>query len=77
MTAPDPATAEDVRKALAEEYGTYVAVAPININGVRAFNAGDPVPSTHVSRGVVDEGQVARITTKAGRAAAGVDESKG
>lgn len=27
----------------------YVATAPINIHGVRAFNPGDPVPAEHVA----------------------------
>lgn len=75
MTTPaEPTTVEEVRAALAAEYGTYVALAPIDINGARAFNAGDPVPVSHVERGVVSADQVAKTTTKAGRAAAGIDE---
>lgn len=78
MSSPTPATAEDAREALAKEYGTYVALTAINVNGARAFNAGDPVPVSHVVNGVVGEGQVSKITTKAGRVAAGIaDESKG
>lgn len=63
--------------AVDAEYGVYVAVEPIDIGGARAFNAGDSVPTSHIERGVVSDGQVAKITTKAGRVAAGLDESKG
>ena len=67
---PDaPVTAAQYREVLGEEYGTYVAVAAININGARAFNAGDPVPASHVERGVVEADQVSKISTKAGQAA--------
>lgn len=64
-----PATAAELREALGVEYGTYVAVSPIDINGVRAFNVGDPVPVSHVDRGVVESDQVKKINTAAGRAA--------
>jgi hypothetical protein len=70
-----PATVADLREAQAREYGQYVALGPIDIDGGRAFNEGDPVPASHVERGVVREDQVAKITTKAGRAAAGIDEN--
>ena len=73
-----PTTADDLRQQLAAEYGTYVATQPIDIKGARAFNVGDPVPVSHIERGVVDESAVAKTTTKAGREAAGTtDESKG
>jgi hypothetical protein len=52
--------AQTFRAAQAVEWGTYIAVAPISIDGVRAFNPGDPVPVGHVTRGLVDETQVAR-----------------
>jgi len=74
MTAPTPATAEELREAQRKEYGTFVAAGPININGVRAFNAGDPVPVSHVESGVVFTEQVLKVTTKAGRDAAGITE---
>lgn len=77
MTAPDPTTVEAHQDAIAGEYGTYVAAEDIFIAGGRAFNAGDPVPVSHVDRGVVTAAQVHKITTKAGRAAAGLDETKG
>lgn len=80
MTAPVPVTtAEELRDALRAEYGVYVAVTPIDINGARAFNEGDAVPVSHVERGVVTTDQVAKVTTKAGRVAAGLpdDTQKG
>lgn len=70
MTTPKPLTAVQLREALGVEYGTYVAVGPININGARAFNEGDPVPASHVERGVVEPDQVKKTSTAAGRAAA-------
>lgn len=41
--------AEDLAKQ-AKEYGTYVAVEPIDVDGARAYNAGDPVPVSNVER---------------------------
>jgi hypothetical protein len=73
MSSPVPATAEELRDAQVKEYGQYVAVSPIDINGARAFNAGDAVPTSHVERGVVLTEQVAKTSTKAGRVAAGID----
>ena len=74
MTAPIPATAAEYRDAQRAEYGTYVAVVPIDINGARAFNVGDAVPVSHVERGVVSDQEVAKTTTKAGKAAAGITD---
>lgn len=56
------------------EWGAYVATEAIDINGARAFNAGDPVPASHVERGVVAAESVAKTTTKA--AAAAIEEKK-
>lgn len=72
-----PATAEDQREAQEKEYGVYVATETIFIGGARAFNVGDPVPVSHVEREnpPVNKDQVAKVTTKAGRAAAGLDET--
>lgn len=67
-----PLTAAELREAQRKEWGTYVALGPIDIGGVRAFNEGDPVPVSHVEGGVVEDSQVAKVTTKAGREAAGV-----
>lgn len=73
-----PQTAEELRAAQADEYGTYVALGPIFVNGARAFNKGDAVPVSHVQKQVVPQDMVAKATTKTGRAAAGLtDESKG
>lgn len=74
----EPTTAAEHAAAIQDEYGTYVATQTIYVGGARAFNVGDPVPASHVERGVVTADQVAKATTKAGRAAAGAsDESKG
>ena len=64
-----PDTAQDHEKAVAAEYGTWVATAVITINGGGAFNPGDPVPASHVESGVVDKSTVARRDTKAAQAA--------
>lgn len=67
-----PAAPDEVQQLLAEqqkEYGSFVAVQPIDIGGARAFNVGDAVPASHVSRGVVAAGAVAKTSTKAAQAA--------
>jgi hypothetical protein len=70
---PDsPVTAAEYREAQGAEYGTYVANQAIEIGGARAFNKGDAVPVSHVERKVVPLDQVSKITTRAGREAAGV-----
>lgn len=46
----DPTTAEQQRAAVREEYGQYVAIQPIDHDGVRAYNTGDPVPAANVVR---------------------------
>ena len=61
--------AVEYRKAQEAEYGQYVATEPIDIDGARAFNVGDPVPAGHVKRGVVDKSLVAKPETKAGQEA--------
>ena len=73
----DITTAAQYREAVGAEYGTYVALGPIDLEGARAFNAGDPVPVSHVDGGVVRADQVSKVNTKAGRTAAGLEESKG
>ena len=62
-------TAAELRSALGEEYGQFVAVVPIDIGGGRAFNPGDPVPASHVERKVVLLEQVEKVSTKAGQTA--------
>jgi hypothetical protein len=66
---PDLTPDEEYRQAQAAEYGSYVANKPINILGARAFNEGDPVPVSHVERGVVSEDDVVKTSTKAGQKA--------
>lgn len=61
-------TPDDVRKAAAADYSTYVARDTILIQGVRAFNAGDPVPASHVDAKIVNVEDVVKTTTKAGQA---------
>jgi len=57
---------EEYRAAVADEYGTYVAVEAIDFDGARAYNVGDPVPVTNVERySYLDRGLVAKIGTKA------------
>ena len=63
-----PVTAAEQQAAIESEYGTYVAVETIFIGGARAFNVGDPVPVSHVERGVVAVGSVKKTFTKAGQA---------
>ena len=62
-------TAAQFREAVGAEYGQYVATVAIDINGARAFNVGDPVPASHVAGGIVDDGQVSKVSSKAGQAA--------
>ena len=59
-----PATAEELRAALDAEWGTYVAKEAISIDGVPAFNTGDPVPVSHVKRGVVPSSQVEKTASE-------------
>lgn len=73
--ADKPLTVEEYVKAQQVEYGTYVATVPIDIYGARAFNPGDPVPVSHVERGMVSADSVAKVNTKA--AAAVVDNPEG
>lgn len=75
MTSPASPLTDAHQAERAEIYGTYVALVPIDLEGSRAFNPGDPVPVPHVERGIVRPDQVAKTTTKAGRAAAGVEEN--
>jgi hypothetical protein len=57
-TPPEDTTAAKLREAQEAEYGTYVAKERIVIDGALAFNEGDPVPVSHVKRGVVTSSQV-------------------
>lgn len=53
-----PASAEEMREAQEAEYGRYRANSAIFIDGARAFNPGDAVPTSHVTRKVVTKDQV-------------------
>lgn len=75
--ADAPITAEQLREEQAKEYGTYVAAQTIFIEGARAFNVGDPVPVSHVERGVVKDDEVKKVSTKAGQALAAGTTEKG
>lgn len=66
-------TDEEIQKAQEAEWGEFVATEPINIGGARAFNPGDPVPKSHVARGVVSKDSVARRNTKAAEAVTGTE----
>lgn len=65
--------ADELEAAQEAEWSEYIAVERINIGGARAFNPGDPVPKSHVTRGVVDKTQVARRDTKAAAAVTGTE----
>lgn len=54
--------------ALAKDYGQYVAIAPIDIDGARAFNPGHAVPASHIEAGLVDKSLVAKADSKAAEA---------
>ena len=56
-----PQSIDEYKTAQAAEWGKYVAAEPIDIDGVRAFNPGNPVPASHVERGVVSADQVTEV----------------
>lgn len=69
-------TVEEFRKAQLDEYGTYVAIEPIDHDGARAYNVGDPVPASNVEAHKYDEqGLVAKRTTKAAKQVTGTTEA--
>jgi len=55
----------DWQKAQEAEWLVYVAAGVIELDGVRAFNPGDPVPVSHVTRGIVRTDQVLPAAEKA------------
>lgn len=71
--ASTPQTLEEFQAAQIAEWGEYVAVNVITVNGVRAFNPGDPVPKSHVTSGAVAKEDVARRETKAAKAVTGTE----
>jgi hypothetical protein len=56
-----PQTLDEYKKAQHAEWSQYRATEAIDIGGVRAFNEGDPVPASHVERGVVSESVVKKV----------------
>lgn len=60
----EPQSVEDYKAALQAEWGQFTAKEPIDIDGVRAFNVGDPVPASHVKGAVVAKSQVEQVATK-------------
>lgn len=58
-------TADDLRKAIEEEYGQWVANEPIFIDGALAFNTGHPVPVGHVKKFGFDKSGVVSSTKPA------------
>ena len=69
-------TAEEYLARQATEWGTYVAIAPIYVDGVRACQPGDSVPVSNVDRyGYLAAGLVAlRNTTQQQAAPAATQE---
>jgi hypothetical protein len=56
---PEPVESlADFRVRQLTEWNQWRAAGPIRIDGVSAFNEGDPVPAGHVSRGVVSPDDV-------------------
>ena len=71
MSTPvPPMSRADYDKAVADEWGVYVAMFPISINGVPAFAAGSAVPTSHVTRNIVDASLVAKQGTAAAQVVA-------
>lgn len=68
--SPEQELAERQRR----EYGTYRAAQRINIGGALAFKKGDPVPVSHVERGVVTEDQVELVSDDEGASVATAHE---
>lgn len=57
---PDISPDEALRREQEREYSQFVANKTILIAGARAFNEGDPVPASHVERGVVSKDDVTK-----------------
>lgn len=56
-----------------DEY-EFVALSPIDLNGVRAFNAGDPVPAGHVeAHSLQSSGRDAVVAKRGSKAAEKVE----
>lgn len=62
-----PSLLDQYKAGQVAEWGVFVCGSrPIDIEGVRAFNPGDAVPASHVTRGIVDEGDVITRDDSAG-----------
>jgi len=60
-------TGQDHRKAIADEYGAWVATQQIYVGSALAYNVGDPVPATNVQAFGYDKNNlVAKAPTVAG-----------
>lgn len=55
----------------------YVALQPIEYDGVRAFNTGDPVPNEQVKNHDLSTDQVAKRDSQKAKQALGVEETTG
>jgi hypothetical protein len=65
-------TPEQYEAAVAEEWGQFVAIAPIYFDGVLAVAPGAPVPASNVKRySYLEQGLVAKTNTKAAKAVTG------
>lgn len=57
-----PSDVEALIAAEQAEWGQYVAVRPIFLDGARAFNEGHAVPASHVDKfDLLNSGQVRRV----------------
>jgi len=52
---------EEYQRQQVADWGHYRAKEPIFVHGARAFNPGDPVPTSHVTSGLVDKSQVETV----------------
>lgn len=70
-TSPQADEAADLRRADVQrrEYGRYRAAGPIRVDGALAFRKGDPVPISHVERGIVARSAVEEFEKGEGPAA--------
>ncbi len=63
--APTASVAEDFAATQTANYSKWVAKVAIDIDGARAFNAGDPVPDDpHIKNGIVSRDLVVGANTK-------------
>lgn len=61
----EPSDLEARRQAEAVEYGQFVATQAIYMDGVLAYNAGDPVPASNVAVHGYDQAGLVRRTDQA------------